>query len=235
MLEVLRSKERGRTKIDWLDSYHSFSFGEYYDPKNMGFGPLRVINDDLIQAGAGFPTHPHRNMEIVTIVTQGAVAHRDSSGGEGIIRVGEVQKMSAGKGIFHSEFNASDKELLKLYQIWIMPNQNGLKPGYEDIRYDVAEKKNKLLLVASNNHGDGVIFLNQDAKIYLADLEAGTSLSYQTDKSRGVYLHVTEGSVEVEGVKLSSGDAIKLTEVESVEIKASENSGILLFDVVMNF
>ncbi|KAF0214212.1 MAG: hypothetical protein FD178_2601 [Ignavibacteria bacterium] len=145
MLEVLRSEERGRTKIDWLDSYHSFSFGEYYDPKNMGFGPLRVINDDLIQAGAGFPTHPHRDMEIVTIVTQGAVAHRDSSGGEGIIRVGEVQKMSAGKGIFHSEFNASDKEVLKLYQIWIMPNQNGLKPGYEDIRYDVAEKKNKLL------------------------------------------------------------------------------------------
>lgn len=235
MLEVLRSEERGRTKIDWLDSYHSFSFGEYYDPKNMGFGPLRVINDDLIQAGAGFPTHPHRDMEIVTIVTQGAVAHRDSSGGEGIIRVGEVQKMSAGKGIFHSEFNASDKELLKLYQIWIMPNQNGLKPGYEDIRYDVAEKKNKLLLVASNNHSDGVIFLNQDAKIYLADLEAGTSLSYQTDKSRGVYVHVTEGSVEIEGTKLFSGDAIKLTEVESVEIKASEDSGILLFDVVMNF
>ncbi|OGU81259.1 MAG: quercetin 2,3-dioxygenase [Stygiobacter sp. RIFOXYC12_FULL_38_8] len=235
MLEVLRSKERGRTKIDWLDSYHSFSFGEYYDPKNMGFGPLRVINDDLIQAGAGFPTHPHRDMEIVTIVTQGAVAHRDSSGGEGIIRVGEVQKMSAGKGIFHSEFNASDKEILKLYQIWIMPNQNGLKPGYEDIRYDVAEKKNKLLLAASNNHDDGVIFLNQDAKIYLADLEAGTSVSYQTDKSRGVYVHVTEGSVEIEGTKLSSGDAIKLTEVESVEIKASEDSGILLFDVVMNF
>ena len=235
MLEVLRSEERGRTKIDWLDSYHSFSFGEYYDPKNMGFGPLRVINDDLIQAGAGFPTHPHRDMEIVTIVTQGAVAHRDSSGGEGIIRVGEVQKMSAGKGIFHSEFNASDKEILKLYQIWIMPNQNGLKPGYEDIRYDVDEKKNKLLLVASNNHGDGVIFLNQDAKIYLADLEAGTSLSYQTDKSRGVYVHVTEGSVEIEGTKLFSGDAIKLTEVESVEIKASEDSGILLFDVVMNF
>ena len=235
MLEVLRSKERGRTKIDWLDSYHSFSFGEYYDPKNMGFGPLRVINDDLIQAGAGFPTHPHRDMEIVTIVTQGAVAHRDSSGGEGVIRVGEVQKMSAGKGIFHSEFNASDKEILKLYQIWIIPNQNGLKPDYEDIRYEVAEKKNKLLLVASNNHGDGVIFINQDAKIYLADLEAETNISYQTDKSRGVYIHVTKGSVEVEGTKLSSGDAIKLTDVENIEIKASENAGILLFDVVMNF
>ncbi len=235
MLEVLRSKERGRTKIDWLDSYHSFSFGEYYDPKNMGFGPLRVINDDLIQAGAGFPTHPHRDMEIVTIVTQGAVAHRDSSGGEGVIRVGEVQKMSAGKGIFHSEFNASDKEILKLYQIWIIPNQNGLKPDYEDIRYEVAEKKNKLLLVTSNNHGDGVIFINQDAKIYLADLEAETNISYQTDKSRGVYIHVTKGSVEVEGTKLSSGDAIKLTDVENIEIKASENAGILLFDVVMNF
>jgi redox-sensitive bicupin YhaK (pirin superfamily) len=235
MLEVLRSKERGRTKIDWLDSYHSFSFGEYYDPKNMGFGPIRVINDDLIQAGGGFPTHPHRDMEIVTIVTQGAVAHRDSSGGEGIIRVGEVQKMSAGKGIFHSEFNASDKEILKLYQIWIMPNQNGLKPAYEDIRYNVDEKKNKLLLVASNNHGDGVIFLNQDAKIYLADLDTNEILSYKTEKSRGIYIHVTNGSVEVANTKLSSGDAIKLSSVESLEIKATENAGFILFDVVMNF
>lgn len=235
MLEVLRSKERGRTKIDWLDSYHSFSFGEYYDPKNMGFGPIRVINDDLIQAGGGFPTHPHRDMEIVTIVTQGAVAHRDSSGGEGIIRVGEVQKMSAGKGIFHSEFNASDKEILKLYQIWIMPNQNGLKPAYEDIRYNVDEKKNKLLLVASNNHGDGVIFLNQDAKIYLADLDTNEILSYKTEKSRGIYIHVTNGSVEVAETKLSSGDAIKLSDVDSLEIKSTENAGLILFDVVMNF
>lgn len=235
MLEVLRSKERGRTKIDWLDSYHSFSFGEYYDPKNMGFGPIRVINDDLIQAGGGFPTHPHRDMEIVTIVTQGAVAHRDSSGGEGIIRVGEVQKMSAGKGIFHSEFNASDKEILKLYQIWIMPNQNGLKPAYEDIRYNVDEKKNKLLLVASNNHGDGVIFLNQDAKIYLADLDTNEILSYKTEKSRGIYIHVTNGSVEVAETKLSSGDAMKLSDIESLEIKATENAGFILFDVVMNF
>lgn len=235
MLEVLRSKERGRTKIDWLDSYHSFSFGEYYDPKNMGFGPIRVINDDLIQAGGGFPTHPHRDMEIVTIVTQGAVAHRDSSGGEGIIRVGEVQKMSAGKGIFHSEFNASDKEILKLYQIWIMPNQNGLKPAYEDIRYNVDDKKNKLFLVASNNHGDGVIFLNQDAKIYLADLDAAESLSYKTEKSRGIYIHVTNGSVEVANTKLSSGDAIKLSDVDSLEIKSTENAGLILFDVVMNF
>ncbi len=235
MLEVLRSKERGRTKIDWLDSYHSFSFGEYYNPENMGFGPIRVINDDLIQPGGGFPTHPHRDMEIVTIVTQGGVAHRDSSGGEGIIRVGEVQKMSAGKGIFHSEFNASDKEILKLYQIWIMPNQNGIKPAYEDISYDVSEKKNKLLLVASNNHADGVIFINQDAKIFLSDLDAGKSVSYKTEKSRGIYLHITNGSVEVAETKLSSGDAIKLYDVEGLEIKATENAGLILFDVVMNF
>lgn len=235
MLEVLRSNERGRTKIDWLDSYHSFSFGEYYNPENMGFGPIRVINDDLIQPGGGFPTHPHRDMEIVTIVTQGAVAHRDSSGGEGIIHVGEVQKMSAGKGIFHSEFNASDKEILKLYQIWIMPNQNGIKPAYEDITYDVSEKKNKLLLVASNNHADGVIFINQDAKVFLSDLDAGRNVSYKTEKSRGIYLHITNGSVEVAETKLSSGDAIKLFDVEGLEIKATENAGFILFDVVLNF
>lgn len=235
MLEVLRSKQRGRTKIDWLDSYHSFSFGEYYNPKNMGFGPIRVINDDLIQPSGGFPTHPHRDMEIVTIVTEGVVAHRDSSGGEGIIRVGEVQKMTAGKGIFHSEFNASDKHILKLYQIWIMPNQIGLKPSYEDIRYDVEEKKNKLLLVASNNHGDGVIFLNQDAKIYLADIEEGKSIQYKTENSRGVYFHLIEGKVEVNGTELVSGDAVKLTEVENAEVIAKEKSSFILFDVVMEF
>ncbi|KAF0152225.1 MAG: hypothetical protein FD143_1322 [Ignavibacteria bacterium] len=235
MLEVLRSKERGRTKIDWLDSYHSFSFGEYYNPKNMGFGPIRVFNDDLILPSGGFPTHPHRDMEIVTIVTEGAVEHRDSSGGEGIIRVGEVQKMTAGKGIFHSEFNASDKNILKLYQIWIIPNQLRLKPSYEDIRYNIDEKKNKLLLVASNNHSDGVIFLNQDAKIYLADLEAGKGIGYKTEKPRGIYLHVTEGKVAFAGTELSSGDAAKLTEIESLEIVSDQNAGFILFDVAMNF
>lgn len=235
MLEVLRSYDRGKTKIDWLESYHSFSFGEYYNPNNMGFGPIRVINDDLVQPMGGFPTHPHRDMEIITIVTEGAVAHRDSSGGEGIIQVGEVQKMTAGKGIFHSEFNASDLHILKLYQIWIVPNQLGLKPSYEEIRYDVAEKKNKLLLVASNNHSDGVIFLNQDAKIFLADLDTENSLTHSTEKNRGVYLHIIKGKVLFDGVELSSGDAAKLTEIDSLNLSAKENSSFMLFDVVMNF
>ncbi len=235
MLEVLRSYDRGKTKIDWLESYHSFSFGEYYNPNNMGFGPIRVINDDLVQPMGGFPTHPHRDMEIITIVTEGAVAHRDSSGGEGIIQIGEVQKMTAGKGIFHSEFNASDLHILKLYQIWIVPNQLGLKPSYEEIRYDVAEKKNKLLLVASNNHSDGVIFLNQDAKIFLADLDTENSLTHSTEKNRGVYLHIIKGKVLFDGVELSSGDAAKLTEIDSLNLYAKENSSFMLFDVVMNF
>ncbi|MEW6652129.1 MAG: pirin family protein [Bacteroidota bacterium] len=235
MLEILRSKERGRTKIDWLESYHSFSFGEYYNPKSMGFGPIRVINDDLILAGGGFPTHRHQDMEIVTIVTEGAVAHRDSSGGEGVIRVGEVQKMTAGKGIFHSEFNASDKNILKLYQIWILPNQLGLKPSYEDIRYNIDEKKNKLLLVASSEHTNGVIYLNQDAKIYLADLEAGKTLAYITEKKRGVYLHVTEGKVIVDRTELSGGDAAKLTGINSLAITSNQSSSFILFDVVLDF
>lgn len=235
MLEVLRSYDRGKTKIDWLESYHSFSFGEYYNPYNMGFGPIRVINDDLVRPMGGFPTHPHRDMEIITIVTEGAVAHRDSSGGEGIIQVGEVQKMTAGKGIFHSEFNASDLHILKLYQIWIVPNQLGLKPSYEEIRYDVAEKKNKLLLVASNNHSDGVIFLNQDAKIFLADLDTENSLTHSTEKTRGVYLHIIKGKVLIDGVELSSGDAAKLTEIDCLNLSAKENSSFMLFDVVMNF
>lgn len=235
MLEVLKSNDRGKTKIDWLESYHSFSFGEYYDPNNMGFGPIRVINYDIVQPMGGFPTHPHRDMEIVTIVTEGVVAHRDSSGGEGTIRVGEVQKMTAGKGIFHSEFNASDMHVLKLYQIWIIPNQLGLKPSYEEIRYDFAEKKNKLLLVACNNHGDGLIFLNQDAKIFLADLDSGKILTYNTEKYRGSYLHIVKGKVLVNGVELSSGDAAKITEIESLNISAVENASFMLFDVVINF
>jgi len=235
MLKVLRSQERGRTKIDWLDSYHSFSFGNYYNENNMGFGPIRVLNDDYVHPMGGFATHPHRDMEIVTIVTEGAVAHRDSTGGEGNIRPGEVQKMTAGKGILHSEFNASDIHPLKLYQIWIIPNQLGLNPSYEEIRYDIEEKKNKFLLVASSNHSDGVIFLNQDVKIYLSDLDAENSLDYKTENTRGIYLHIIEGKVVFDKTELASGDAVMLTEIEKLKITASENAKLLLFDVVMNF
>ena len=145
MIEIRRSDERGRTKIDWLDSYHSFSFGEYYDPKNIHFGHLRVLNDDLIQPGEGFPTHPHKEMEIVTIVTEGTVTHKDSSGGQGTITMNEFQRMTAGKGVFHSEYNDSDFDVLKLFQIWFIPNKQNLEPFYEQMKFFHQEKKNKLL------------------------------------------------------------------------------------------
>ncbi len=234
MVSILKSTERGKTKIDWLESYHSFSFGNYYNPNNMGFGPLRVINDDIVNPGAGFPTHPHKDMEIVTIVTQGAVAHQDSSGGNGIIRVGEVQKMSAGKGIYHSEFNASDKEILKLLQIWIIPNQTGLKPSYEEMQYSLEDKKNKLLLVASGNVNDAVIFINQDVKLYISDLEEGKQLTLPIPNNYGVYLHLIDGKLKVNNYILNSGDAIKITDEESLSIWGEQNSSFLLFVLGMN-
>ncbi len=234
MIKIRKSNERGKTKIDWLESYHSFSFGDYYDPHNMAFGPLRVINDDTILPSAGFPTHPHRDMEIITIVTQGVIAHRDSTGSEGVIRVGEVQKMSAGKGIFHSEFNASDKEILKLFQIWIIPKEMGLKPAYEDMQYNTDEKKNKLLLVASGDHADGVIYIHQDAKIFLSDLDKNYEQKYSVQKDNGIYLHVVNGKIVVEENELTQGDAIMITEMEKIKWTALENSSIILFDVAMN-
>lgn len=234
MIKVRKSNERGKTKIDWLESYHSFSFGDYYDPQNMAFGPLRVINEDTVLPSAGFPTHPHRDMEIVTIVTQGVIAHRDSTGSEGVIRVGEVQKMSAGKGIFHSEFNASDKEILKLFQIWIIPKEKGLKPSYEDMRYNENEKKNKLFLAASGDHADGVIYLHQDAKIFLTDQDENFEQEYSIKKNNGIYLHVADGKIIIEGNELAPGDAIMITEKEKIKWTALQNSSIILFDMAMN-
>lgn len=235
MIEVRKSSERGRTKIDWLDSYHSFSFGEYYDPKNTHFGPLRVLNDDLIQPGAGFPTHPHKEMEIVTIVTEGTVTHKDSSGGEGTITVNEIQRMTAGRGIYHSEFNYSNFDELKLYQIWFIPNKQSLDPYYEQKKYSHTEKKNKLLKVVSGKREDGVMFINQDAEIYLSDLDSGISLQHKVEEKRGVYIHTAGGLVSVNGIRLNPGDAVKITDEKSITIKAEEDSRIMLFDMTLNF
>lgn len=235
MIEIRRSNERGRTKIDWLDSYHSFSFGEYYDPTNLHFGPLRVMNDDLILPDSGFPTHPHNNMEIVTIILEGTVAHKDSSGGEGTITVNEVQRMTAGSGIRHSEFNPSAVEDLKLLQIWFIPNKQGLTPSYEQKKFSHEDKQNKLLKVVSGVKEDGVIFINQDAVIYLSDLDKGKQVTYKVLDGRGVYVHVIEGSANVNGQSLNSGDAAKLTEEKEISISAETDSKIILFDMTMDF
>ncbi len=234
MLTLRRSEDRGRTKIDWLDSYHSFSFGEYYDPEHINFGPLRVLNDDTVLPTSGFPTHPHRDMEIVSIVTSGAMAHRDSTGSSGVIGINDIQRMSAGKGIMHSEFNASDNVTLKLIQIWFLPNQKGLTPSYEQITFEPEERKNKLLLVVSGNKEDGVVFINQDAKIFLSDLEKEKSVSYQTKSERGIYIHVAEGEVEINGSVLKHGDAAKITNENTVNIIGLNDSKIILFDMTMD-
>lgn len=235
MIEVKKSNERGHTKIDWLDSRHSFSFGEYYDPGNIHFGPLRIMNDDIIQPGEGFPTHPHRDMEIVTIILEGTVAHKDSSGGEGIITMNEIQRMTAGKGIMHSEFNASDTEILKLLQIWFIPNKQGLEPSYEQMKFSHEEKKNKLLKVVSEKKEDGIIFINQDAKIFMSDLEKGKEITYNINVNRGLYVHVIDGSLNVNSVSLLSGDAVKITQENQIKISANDNSKIILFDLILDF
>jgi redox-sensitive bicupin YhaK (pirin superfamily) len=234
MIEIRKSDERGKTKIDWLESYHSFSFGEYYDPSNIHFGPLRVMNDDIIQAGKGFPTHPHRDMEIVTIPLEGTIAHRDSSGGNGIITVNEIQRMTAGKGIQHSEFNASDSGILKLLQIWFIPNQQGLTPSYEQKKFSHEEKRNKLLKVVSGKKEEEIIFINQDAEIFLSDLDTGKEIKYELKESRCAYLHLIEGAVNVNGISLLPGDAVKLVQEVSLEVNSVENSKIILFDMAMN-
>ena len=234
MISLRKSEERGHTKIDWLDSYHSFSFGEYYDPQHVHFGPLRVFNDDTVAAMGGFPTHPHKNMEIVSIVTLGRMAHGDSTGSQGIIKVNDVQRMTAGKGVYHSEFNASDNQILKFFQVWFIPNETDLTPSYEQISFDPEERKNKLQLIVSGNVNDGVVFINQDAKMYLSDLEKGNKLRYITSSERGVYIHVADGAVDINGYKAEPGDAIKITEETEFEISASEKSSFILFDMTLN-
>jgi redox-sensitive bicupin YhaK (pirin superfamily) len=234
MIEIRKNNERGKTKIDWLESYHSFSFGEYYDPSNIHFGHLRVMNDDIIQAGEGFPTHPHRDMEIVTIVLEGTVAHKDSTGGEGTITVNEIQRMTAGKGIQHSEFNPSDSEVLKLLQIWFIPNQQGLNPSYEQRKFSHEKKKDKLLKVVSGKKEEGIIFINQDAEIFLSDLDTGKEIKYEIKENRGVYLHLIEGTINVNGISLLPGDAVKVVNEEQLLINAVKNSKIILFDFGMN-
>lgn len=231
MLHIKKSSQRGHTKIDWLNSFHSFSFGEFFDPNNIQFGPIRVLNDDTVQPGAGFPTHPHKDMEIISIVRSGVMAHRDNTGGEGIIRPGVIQKMSAGKGILHSEFNASDKRILRLFQIWVMPDKKGIKPSYEEIRYETEESRNKLYLAASGNVEDGVIFVNQDIKMFVADIEAGNEINYEIDEGRNIYIHLMDGSITVNDMKLKEGDAVEVTNENSLRIKGLDNSGLILFDI----
>lgn len=231
MQEVRRGQDRGHLDHGWLDTYHSFSFGDYYDPNRMGFRSLRVINEDRVAAGQGFGMHGHRDMEIVTLVLEGALEHRDSLGNGEILKPGELQRMTAGSGIRHSEFNPSGSEAVHLYQIWLLPERPGLTPSYEQKRFEPAEQDGRWRVVASRDGREGSLVIHQDAGLYLARLPAGESLSRQFDPNRHGWLQVLRGKVSVGGSELVAGDAVAVSHEVELSVTANEAAELLLFDL----
>ncbi len=230
-ITVRPSEARGHAEHGWLDSRHSFSFAHYYDPRYMGFRALRVINEDVIQPATGFGTHGHRDMEILTYIVEGALEHQDSTGERSQIRRGEVQRMSAGSGIRHSEFNASDQQLVKLLQIWLLPDSEGFSPSYQQKLFDAAEKRNRLCLLAARDGADGVLSIHQDALVYASLLDAGASVEHRLRPGRGAWLQVVDGAVSVNGQDLKAGDGAAIEEVPAIAIAAQTASEFLLFDL----
>ncbi|WP_036481627.1 pirin family protein [Myxosarcina sp. GI1] len=232
MITVRPAQERGNANFGWLDSRHTFSFGNYYDRNHMGFASLRVINEDLIQPGMGFGTHSHRDMEIITYVLAGELAHKDSIGNGSVIRPGDVQRMSAGTGIAHSEFNASSTDLVHLLQIWILPDRSGIKPSYEQKHFSLAERQGKLRLVASPDGRDNSVTIHQDANLYVASLNESDRLDYITDNNRSLWLQIARGAVEIDGKVFQAGDGAAITQKSEIAIAATTNdTEILLFDL----
>lgn len=233
MIQVRRAKERGHANHGWLDTYHTFSFADYYDPRFMGFRSLRVINEDWVKPGYGFPTHPHRDMEIITYVLEGSLEHKDSMGTGSVIRPGEVQKMSAGTGVRHSEFNHSDKEPVHLYQIWIMPEKEGIKPMYEQKTIPAEERTGKLRLIASpNGNGNGAVKLYQNAELFTTELGAGESVEHQLAPGRYAWVQVARGSVFLNGQELKAGDGAAVAQETALQLAAGKDGAeALLFDL----
>ncbi|MBD2356359.1 pirin family protein [Tolypothrix sp. FACHB-123] len=230
-LVVHHGKSRGHTKISWLDSYHTFSFGNFYDPNYMGFRSLRVINDDTVVPGAGFGTHGHRDMEILTYVLSGALEHKDSLGTGSVIRPGDAQIMSAGTGITHSEYNHSQTEPVHFLQIWMLPNQQGLKPRYEQKNFSAEEKRGKLRLIAAKDARDGAVKVYQDLDLYASILEKGDVVNFSVKSDRYAWLHVAQGVATVNGKELTAGDAVQVSGEETLEISTNASGEILLFDL----
>ena len=228
-MKIRKSNERGHAEHGWLDSYHTFSFANYYDPQWMGFRSLRVINDDLVLPGMGFGTHPHRDMEIITYILSGALEHKDSMGNGRVIRSGDVQYMAAGTGVQHSEFNPSKDEAVHLLQIWIQPDQKGVKPRYAEKSFKDAET-GKLHLVTSKAGRDGSMAIHQDAELWLAKLEPNNRVKHHLANQRHAWLHVAEGEVTLNGQTLNGGDAAAVTG-EDLELAATKPSQVLLFDL----
>ena len=231
MITIRKAKERGHFDHGWLDTYHTFSFDQYHDPAHMHFHSLRVINEDSVAAAHGFPTHSHRDMEIITYILAGALEHRDSMGNGSVIRPGDVQRMTAGTGVSHSEFNPSPSEPCHLLQIWIMPNARNLTPGYEQKFFADDERQGKLRLIASPAGAEGAVSINQDARVYASLLDAGQSLNHVIDQNRSAWLQLARGSVAVNDAQLSAGDGAAITKESRVEISAAEDSEFLLFDL----
>jgi quercetin 2,3-dioxygenase len=231
MIQLRKAAERGHFDHGWLDTYHTFSFGDYYDPAHMGFRSLRVINDDRVQPGQGFGMHGHRDMEIVTYVLDGALEHKDSLGNGSIIRAGELQRMTAGTGVRHSEFNPSGKEAVHLYQIWLLPERKGLKPSYEELAVGEEENQGRFRLVASPDGAAGSLTIYQDARLYLASLLPGQAVAHPIEPGRAAWLQVLRGGVNVLGHDLTAGDGVAVTDESAISIQAAVPSEVLLFDL----
>jgi len=231
MIAIRRAEDRGHADHGWLNTYHTFSFADYYDPAHMGFRGLRVINEDRVQPAQGFGTHPHRDMEIISYVLEGGLEHRDSMGNGSIIKPGEVQRMSAGSGVTHSEFNASSEELVHFLQIWLLPSQRGIQPGYEQKTMDRRDQAGRLRLVASPDGRDGSVTIHADANLYAGLFDKGASGNLDLPKGRHAWIHVARGQARINGNDLGAGDGVALTDEPAVRIEGIEACEVLVFDL----
>jgi redox-sensitive bicupin YhaK (pirin superfamily) len=231
MIAIRKSSQRGQADHGWLDSRFTFSFADYFDPEHMQFRTLRVMNDDRIAGGGGFPTHPHKDMEIVTYVLEGALAHKDSMGNGSVIRPGDVQYMSAGTGVAHSEFNASDKDTVHMYQIWMLPDKKGYKPVYDQKHFDETEKSGTLRLVASPDGREGSVKIRQDNELYASVLAPRETVKHQLKPERHAYVQIARGSVTLNGQKLETGDGAAISAEKTLELRGVDKAEVLLFDL----
>jgi quercetin 2,3-dioxygenase len=231
MQEIRKSSERGQADHGWLKSQHSFSFADYQDEEHVQFGALRVINEDRVQPGRGFGTHPHRDMEIISYVLEGELAHRDSMGNGSIIRPGDVQRMSAGTGVYHSENNPSPDKPVHFLQIWIRPDRMGVQPGYEQKTFDTGEKRGRLRLVVSGDGAEGSVTVHQDARMYAGLFDGAESAQLDVASGRRIYVHLVRGELGVQGTRLNAGDALKLSDVTRLEISNGRDAEVLVFDL----
>jgi hypothetical protein len=231
MIAIRKSSERGHFDHGWLDTYHTFSFGAYTDPQHMGFRSLRVMNEDRVQPGEGFGEHGHKNMEILTYVLEGSLEHRDSLGNGSILRPGMIQRMTAGSGIRHSEFNASNAEPVHFYQIWLFPETDGLNPGYEERDYADEDKHNRLLLVASRHAEHGVLTIHQDACVFIAAIDTGKTVLHRLEEGRHAWVQVLRGAVAVNGEPLDTSDGAAISGADTVEIRAAKTAEVMVFDL----